>query len=1216
MSPARDTLVGRTLGGRYLIQRKLGQGGMGAVYLAENTNLGKRVALKVLSSHIAGRADLAERFRREARSAAALDHPNIVRVYDFGQDDGLAWFIMEFVEGESLQDRIKREKRLDPIEALRITREVARGLDVAHRAGLIHRDIKPDNIMLSKHGGVLIADFGLAKDLSDSAEPALTATGAILGTPYYMSPEQCEGLSDIDARTDLFSLGLVLYTLLTGQIPAEGETPLRIIHNRIARDPAPPLDLVPELDPGINDLVLDLLVRDRDARLGPAAALVTRIDALLGGQSELQSARTVVAAASATTAPAKPVGATAIAPGAAATTQLAPGEAAPLPGAAPPASDQGRSALSWLAPLIVIAAGIGISLLALQPDRTPLDVKVSALPRWTRETGLTLSGEVSRPTARVTLATRSGQVIVPLDDKGRFEQPLTLQPGFNRIRVVAENPPARPFVLEADVTVDTARPVIRIDGLEDKSDRVTLTGGKVQLSGRVRDEGPVELTVGDRPTPVSRKEANRGAFQLELTPATGLETLTLVARDEAGNTATRTLKLVRAAAKPARFVALEAPDPAIVSTRTVTLTGRLDRPGEVRCGTTSVRTDDAGRFTVELPVQPGANALTLEGHVDGVQAPARRELSILCDDAAPKVLVEGEPGAPEHTADGRLLGRVLDDSQARLRVESPKLETPDIALDDAGAFAIALPEGTTSLVLVATDAAGNRTRRALNALDETASKDKPADPPKDKPDETPTTDKPAFRLTLLEPGPIWTMRRTLTIKGIANRLGASVRALGEPVKVDSAGRFTLVVPLAEGENTIPVTATTEAGETTSERVIARLDSTPPALVVPEEGARPGPDGVIALIIQERHLASVTVDGRRLTLEPGAAPGFTPTEAQRAAGKVTVVLTDRAGNTTPIVLPLVLPTEPKRDPAASAAAARVEASRWGILADRGAWQAADSAAREAVAKQVGEALGDDYEPLGLKRYSCGKLSHDIARFRHKSTGIELHLIPGGVFTFGDPSDDADSFARPAVKLTLEPFLIGRSEVTQRQWDTHRTTNARHFKNLQTAPMEGVSWEDCTTWLGKAGGGLRLPSESEWEFACRAGSTTTYFWGDDFDPSYVWHGANARKSFGINAGTRPGFVNEHDSRFNAFGLQDMLGNVKEWCADDWLRSLAPPPVGNAPRRYPAGEEPSRPEKAVRGGSYMNPRNSVTVVSRLGIDPGSRFRDRGFRVARSLP
>ena len=323
-----------------------------------------------------------------------------------------------------------------------------------------------------------------------------------------------------------------------------------------------------------------------------------------------------------------------------------------MPGAAPPASDQGRSALSWLAPLIVIAAGIGISLLALQPDRTPLDVKVSALPRWTRETGLTLSGEVSRPTARVTLATRSGQVIVPLDDKGRFEQPLTLQPGFNRIRVVAENPPARPFVLEADVTVDTARPVIRIDGLEDKSDRVTLTGGKVQLSGRVRDEGPVELTVGDRPTPVSRKEANRGAFQLELTPATGLETLTLVARDEAGNTATRTLKLVRAAAKPARFVALEAPDPAIVSTRTVTLTGRLDRPGEVRCGTTSVRTDDAGRFTVELPVQPGANALTLEGHVDGVQAPARRELSILCDDAAPKVLVEGEPGAPEHTADG------------------------------------------------------------------------------------------------------------------------------------------------------------------------------------------------------------------------------------------------------------------------------------------------------------------------------------------------------------------------------------------------------------------------------------------------------------------------------------------------------------------------------------------------------------------------------------
>lgn len=288
-----ESLIGRQFGS-YEILSRIASGGMGTVYRAQHTKLAKIVAVKVLAGNMAAVDEYVLRFEREAQLAARLEHPNIVRIYDYGSDGEVIYLVMQFVEGESLAARMKRDKKLPILEAMHITREIAKGLDIAHENGLVHRDIKPDNILISKRNEIMITDFGLVKldneqdspdqspieTVDSSVTAELTIGGSILGTPYYMSPEQCQGLPDIDARADLYSLGLILYGLLTGQVPAEGKNAMMIMQNRLLYDPTPPINLNPAIGEPLNDLVLHLLQREPQDRLATARLLVQRLNGL------------------------------------------------------------------------------------------------------------------------------------------------------------------------------------------------------------------------------------------------------------------------------------------------------------------------------------------------------------------------------------------------------------------------------------------------------------------------------------------------------------------------------------------------------------------------------------------------------------------------------------------------------------------------------------------------------------------------------------------------------------------------------------------------------------------------------------------------------------------------------------------------------------------------------------------------------------------------
>ncbi|MGA5894896.1 Stk1 family PASTA domain-containing Ser/Thr kinase [Streptomyces venetus] len=276
----------RRLGGRYELGQVLGRGGMAEVYLAHDTRLGRTVAVKTLRADLARDPSFQARFRREAQSAASLNHPAIVAVYDTGEDYidnvSIPYIVMEYVDGSTLRELLHSGRKLLPERAMEMTIGILQGLEYAHRNGIVHRDIKPANVMLTRNGQVKVMDFGIARAMGDSGM-TMTQTAAVIGTAQYLSPEQAKG-EQVDARSDLYSTGCLLYELLTVRPPFVGDSPVAVAYQHVREEPQSPSVFDPEITPEMDAIVLKALVKDPDYRYQSADEMRADIEACLDGQ--------------------------------------------------------------------------------------------------------------------------------------------------------------------------------------------------------------------------------------------------------------------------------------------------------------------------------------------------------------------------------------------------------------------------------------------------------------------------------------------------------------------------------------------------------------------------------------------------------------------------------------------------------------------------------------------------------------------------------------------------------------------------------------------------------------------------------------------------------------------------------------------------------------------------------------------------------------------
>jgi len=503
-----DTIID----GRYRVISRIGSGGMADVYLAQDQLLGREVAVKVLHHHFAEDHEFVERFRREASSAAALSHPNIVGIFDRGEWNGTYYIAMEYVAGRSLKAIVREDGALDPTVAIDIVIQILRAARFAHRRGVIHRDLKPHNVILDEEGRARVTDFGIAR----AGASDMTLTGSIMGTAQYLSPEQAQGFAVSDA-SDLYSVGVILYELLTGVVPFEGDSAVAIAFKQVSAAPRPPSELNPALAPSLDAIVMRALAKDPAHRYASADELITALQRARDSLPEYSGAG-ALPAYSAGAAAVAPAGAYEAPPTAAsmAVAQHAAGSGAPpMPlapahyGAAeeqPPQRGRGNT-LWWVALALLLVAGAVAAVLVLGGSPGSVRVPdVTGMREQEASASLRHVGLQAAPSEHSSTTVETGLVISERPAAGE-----RVQKG-SRVSIVISNGPAIKGVVDvAGQTPGQALAKLKAEGFKpvkkaQASDKVPAGRviGTEPSAGTAEVQGSkVVVLVSSGPAPVS-----------------------------------------------------------------------------------------------------------------------------------------------------------------------------------------------------------------------------------------------------------------------------------------------------------------------------------------------------------------------------------------------------------------------------------------------------------------------------------------------------------------------------------------------------------------------------------------------------------------------------------------------------------------------------------------------------------------------------------------
>jgi len=515
--------------GRYRVISRLGSGGMADVYLAQDQLLGRDVAVKVLHHHFAEDHEFVERFRREASSAAALSHPNIVGIFDRGEWNGTYYIAMEYVAGRSLKTIVREQGPLEPALAIDIVIQILRAARSAHRRGVIHRDLKPHNVILDEEGRARVTDFGIAR----AGASDMTLTGSIMGTAQYLSPEQAQGFA-VSATSDLYSVGVILYELLTGVVPFEGETAVAIAFKQVSAEPRPPSELNPALPQSLDAVVLRALAKDPAQRYADADELIAALQRERDALPALAGAPAAVAYHA--PPPAAPVGTGSLllAPAGAGAFAAQEDDAAP-----PENGERRRRALLWGGAALVLLACAAVLVLVL--TQSPQSVRVPVVTGQTEQSaGAELRGAGLNPVPSLASSTRvaSGLVISQAPAPGSV-----VKKGARVSIVVSGGPASKSLVNVAGLSASAAAAKLRKAGLRttNKSEpSKTVEAGLVigtepPAETEVQEGHLITLLVSSGPPPVRVPDVTGQSLEAAEATLTNAElTLGTVTRKASG----------------------------------------------------------------------------------------------------------------------------------------------------------------------------------------------------------------------------------------------------------------------------------------------------------------------------------------------------------------------------------------------------------------------------------------------------------------------------------------------------------------------------------------------------------------------------------------------------------------------------------------------------------------------------------------------------------
>ncbi len=1163
-----------------VLYARIGKGGMGAVYRGRHVKFDMDVGVKCLLPHLAqGSEQIVLRFEREAQLAARLNHPNLVRVFDVDHRHGVHYLVMEYVRGETARERVGRKGQLNIGEAVTIALQASKGLAAAHTRGIVHRDIKPDNILISREGEVKLADLGLG-NTREAGGSGLTVSDVTMGTPRYMPPEQWDGLNKVGPPGDVWAMGATLYFLLAGGDAYEGDS-MTSVMKKVCSAPFPLIsDVRKDIPQSVIDIINKSTASDAEDRYPEAQDLVEALEGVVKAEDlkgtlsdpltgtgtqrcELVSPPPAELLAKVRVQLDEETKSSTKGEFEADVTQALPSEMAapsPSPKKAPPPpvqAEKSRTMLWVILVLILIGLGGGGFYILSDLNKDSGDPLAN-----TNKDNEDSDKETPKQPENPNSSSRT--------KNNQNEVAITESPS-NQGNTNQEN--------TEDVTEKTPDPQVQ---MREAIDQFSSSYSTFQTAADLKNAYS-SLEQKFESFELSEEELanyNRRLIELHLAQNEAVEAFDLFESIESPNPEIANMKaaidsaIVALILKSLAFTqpeGLNEDDPLKLPENSIQVAGglsSLSKVHEIKIQEQVVSLND-GQFQLEVKDLPeGKTQLTVEVTYSNGDGPkAQAEYPLYVDTLAPTLTLEsGDEKIYLLRNPLSLKGQVSDGSNFTLTVDGKPVEVTE---GEFNAEITLIKDELTVLTVVAEDELGRKSEQKVQAF----------------------LDSQPPVITLLEPNPNQSLVKTKTLNLLIQvEDGGGVKEVyldDQLLSPNPEGVYAGKVEVGNKHKQVVVRAIDNLNRESEAKWVFLMDIKPPVFnaIGFDRDVQTGKWYLKGVVSDNHTIPSklkLTIDEKPIKIKDFGSFSYMTESKAATPPKLSIMLSDEAGNEAEppadrIMVRVDPPKKKEGEPTKPVNPKEQEEPK----------NTEPSKPEKVVEKPKEAQLPEIPGFKALKKNAEG-----LPEYRHEKTGIIMVQLPKGKFQQG--SKDGASDEAPVHEVELDSFLIAKYEVSQSEWDKVLRPNPSQFKG-GNLPVENVHWKAAETFCKISG--LSLPSESQWEYAARAGSSDAFSFGKNL----------TQENANFSAGNKSKTVPVNSLKPNAFGLHHMHGNVAEWCRDIYNKNFYA--SKEAKVKNPVANSGSV-GRVFRGGGFTSKQEACRSSARGAAKPELQNPSLGFR------